>query len=605
MKAAIQYQLRCIDLAAHLIEVKLTITPSSQAPLQLSLPAWIPGSYMIRDFARNIVSMTANDASGALPLEKQDKQHWQLAHRQQPVTVSYTLYAFDRSVRAAYVDDEVAILNPACLCLSVAGYEAQPHRVTLTAPEDADAASWRVATALPRAESTEPLQFGDYQAEHYQQLIDSPILMGLFTISEFTVDARPHYVVISGNNLTDQARITADIERICLQQQQLFHGLPADLTEYWFLCWVTDSGYGGLEHCASTLLLCSRYDLPAAQHGSDTSEIPEGYQTFLGLCSHEYMHTWWVKRLKPADFHPYHLSAEQYSRQLWIYEGFTSYFDDQALFSSGLISQESYLQLLEKTITRVTRNPSNTVQSLTDSSFDAWTKFYKQDENAVNAISSYYAKGSLVALALDAALHHEGRSLVELMQQMWQQFLAIGTPDHAVQQILQQWKLDALSDQLTQWTEQAMVIPLAEFLPILGLKLTFRPGSQPDDLAGMQPPYTGAWLGAQYKASQAGLTLTAVYHGSPAHQAGLMVGDELLALAGYRLTSESVIELLQRLPQQQPLPLLLFRRDRCIERSLHLAKAPHHVAQLTVSDAERFRQWRPCVKQNEAEPASE
>ncbi|MCH8537147.1 MAG: M61 family peptidase [Alkalimonas sp.] len=595
MKAAIQYQLRCTDLAAHLIEIELTVTPFSNEPLQLSLPAWIPGSYMIRDFARNIVSITASDSTGLLALEKQDKQSWQLAHRNQPVRVKYSLYAFDRSVRAAYIDDEVAILNPACLCLSVAGYEDQPHQLTLVQPTDADAALWRVATALPRAGSTERLQFGDYQAEHYQQLIDSPILMGIFNITEFTLDERPHYLVISGNNLTDQTRITDDLERICQQQRQLFGELPADLTEYWFLCWVTDSGYGGLEHCASTLLLCSRYDFPAVQHSSEAAAIPEGYQTFLGLCSHEYLHTWWVKRLKPADFHPYQLAAEQYCRQLWIYEGFTSYFDDQALFSSGLIDQENYLKVLEKTITRVTRNPSNTVQSLTDSSFDAWTKFYKQDENAVNAVSSYYAKGSLVALALDAALHQQGRSLAELMQQMWQQYQATGTPDDAVQQILLQWQLDELSEQLTCWTQQAMDIPLADFLPLLGLELTFRSVTRPDDLAGNQAPYEGSWLGAQYKASNAGLTLTAVYHGGPAHQAGLMVGDELLALSGYRLTAESIAELLLRLPQQQALPVQLFRRDRCIERSIHLAPAPQQVAQLSVSNSERFTQWRPCL----------
>lgn len=596
MKAAIQYQLRCIDLAAHLIEIKLTVTPTSAEPLQFCLPAWIPGSYMIRDFARNIVSIAASDTAGALPLHKLDKQRWQLQHRGQTVQLTYTVYAFDRSVRAAYIDDEVAILNPACLCLSVLGYEQQPHQLTLVAPSANEAQAWRVATALPRLASTKPLGFGDYQAENYSQLIDSPILLGVFTLTEFEVDKKPHYLVISGNNLTDQARITADLERICLQQRQIFDGLPTDLTEYWFLCWVTDSGFGGLEHCASTLLLCSRYDLPAPQlSASDTPDtISKDYQTFLSLCSHEYLHTWWVKRLKPVDFHPYQLAAEQYSRQLWIYEGFTSYFDDQALFSSGLIDEDAYLKTLEATITRVTRNPSNTVQTLTDSSFDAWTKFYKQDENAVNAISSYYAKGALVALALDAALHQQGYSLVQLMQQMWQQYKETGTPDQAVQSILQQWQLFDLSALVTTWTEQAIDIPLADLVPSLGLELNTRPVTKPDDVDGKQETYNGAWLGAQYKASSAGLTLTAVYHGGPAHQAGLMVGDELLAIAGYRVSSDSIPELLQRLPQQQTLSLLCFRRDRCLERSITLVRAPAQVAQLTVSDPQRFEQWRPC-----------
>lgn len=601
MKAAIQYQLRCSDLAAHRLDIELTITPTSAQPLQFCLPAWIPGSYMIRDFARNIVSIAAYDATGALALHKVDKQRWQLAHDQQTVTLKYSVYAFDRSVRAAYIDDEVAVLNPACICLSVVGYETELHTLTLLKPTAPEASLWRVATALPPAAATEWLDFGDYQAVSYAQLIDSPVLLGLFTISEFTLDERPHYIVISGQNLTDQTRITNDIEQICQQQRQLFNGLPDDLLKYWFLCWITDSGYGGLEHGASTLLLCSRYDLPEPQqHGRELDvKLSDGYQTFLSLCSHEYMHTWWVKRLKPAVFHPYQLQAEQYSRQLWIYEGFTSYFDDQALYCANLIDESCYLNVLEKTITRVTRNPSNTVQSLTDSSFDAWTKFYKQDENAVNAISSYYAKGALVALALDASLHSHGHTLAELMQEMWRQYHSTGTPDNAVQTILSQWQLTELSEAVTHWTERAIDIPLADLLPQLGLQLTTRPVVQPDDVSGEQKPYDGAWLGAQFKATDAGLTLTAVYHHGPAHKAGLMVGDELLALAGFRLTAASMPELMRRLSQQQAHTIQLFRRDRWLERQLTLTAAPAQVAQLSVVEPSRFATWRPCQQRTQ------
>lgn len=587
MKASIQYQLRCADIAAHLIDVELLVRPNDQAPLQLSLPAWIPGSYMIRDFARNLIWLSASDKDGVLAVLKTDKQSWQVQHRGHPVRICYQLYAFDRSVRAAYLDDEIAILNPACLCLAVAGMEAMPHQLQVLAPTDQDAADWRLATALPAATDTPFLGFGTYLASDYQHLIDSPLLAGRFELTEFQIDAVPHYLVVSGRNLCDQQRFTDDLATICRQQKAIFGSLPADLSSYWFLTWVTDSGFGGLEHNDSTLLLCSRFDLPAAGQ----QPINEGYQTLLSLCSHEYLHTWWVKRLKPAEFHPYQLAQEHYSRQLWIYEGFTSYLDDLALYSSGLQSAADYLLTLEKTITRVTRNPSNSVQSLEDSSFDAWTKFYKQDENAVNAIASYYAKGALVALALDAALTAHGRSLPLLMQQLWQDYLTTGTPDGAIASVLTSWQLPELASQLTNWVQQPQPIPLADHLPALGLALHWRAPLKPDDLNGPAANNDNAWLGAQYQSTEQGIKLTAVYHQGPAHLAGLMVGDELLAVEGLRLNSNSVTELLLRLPKQQALSLHLFRRDRLLERTLKLTAAPATVAQLSIQDESAWNAW--------------
>lgn len=593
MKALIQYQLRFVDIAAHLIEVELKVQPRQDALLQVQLPAWIPGSYMIRDFARNIVWLSASDAQGALSPVKTDKQSWQIAHRGEPVRVRYQIYAFDRSVRAAYLDDEIAILNPACLCLAVAGFESEPHQLEVRKPSETCAKDWRLATALPTMAGTTELGFGRYLADDYQQLIDSPLLAGHFELSHFDIDGVPHHLVVSGRNCFDMARFSTDLARICQQQKDLFGALPNDLSAYWFLTWVTDNGFGGLEHRDSTLLLCSRFDLPAQNQPA----ISDGYQTLLSLCSHEYLHTWWVKRLKPAEFHPYQLAQEQYSRQLWIYEGFTSYLDDLALYSSGLQSEADYLHALEKTISRVTRNPSNAVQSLEDSSFDAWTKFYKQDENAVNAVASYYAKGALVALCLDAALSQHQRSLPELMRQLWAQHLDGGTPDGAIQAILQNWQLPELAARLTTWVQQPEILPLVELLPALGLSLSFRQPQGQDDLSGpakevdATAPEQSAWLGALSQGNEYGLKLTAVYHAGPAHQAGLMVGDEVLALNGFRLNQGSQAELLKRLPKQQPVEVHFFRRDRLLSCSMVLTEPPATVAQLAVADARTLAQW--------------
>src|SRR5690606_32842439 len=244
---SVMYELDITDVSAHLISVTLSFTPQSSVH-ELTLPAWIPGSYMIRDFARNIVAISACDKSGALELQQLDKQRWQLQCNHTPVTVSYQLYAYDLSVRAAYIDDEVAVLNPACLCLSVSELEALPHQVNVSKPQSRVTEHWRVATGLIRSQGTDFLGFGQYSAANYQVLIDSPILLGKFTLTEFTIDGISHYLVVTGDNLTDLSRFTSDLTRICQQQVQVFGSLPADLTSYWFLLWVTEDGYGGLEH---------------------------------------------------------------------------------------------------------------------------------------------------------------------------------------------------------------------------------------------------------------------------------------------------------------------------------------------------------------------
>ena len=326
MTKSVFYQIDIADIGGHIIDVTLCFTPTASQHI-LTLPAWIPGSYMIRDFARNIVAINAYDSAGPLSLQQQDKHSWQLDCRAQKVTVQYKLYAYDLSVRAAYIDDEVAILNPACICLEVSELHQLTHQICLSKPASDIANNWRLATGLCPLKDTDFLGFGKYQATNYQTLIDSPILAGDFQLAQFSINGIKHYLVVTGDNLTDLSRFSADVEKICRQQVNVFGNMPSDLTSYWFLLWVTEDGYGGLEHVNSTLLLCSRFDLPAA----GTAEIDENYQNLLALCSHEYFHTWWVKRLKPACFAHYQLAAEQYTPQLWLYEGFTSYYDDLAL----------------------------------------------------------------------------------------------------------------------------------------------------------------------------------------------------------------------------------------------------------------------------------
>lgn len=583
---SVKYQFEISDVSAHLISVTLRFTPSSPVH-DLTLPAWIPGSYMIRDFARNIVAINASDKSGILELQQLDKQRWQIQCNDSLVTVKYQLYAYDLSVRAAYIDDEVAVLNPACLCLSVSTQETLPHYINISKPPSRVTDDWRVATGLTRSQNTDFLSFGEYSATNYQQLIDCPILLGKFALTEFVINGISHYLVVTGDNLTDLSRFTDDLAQICQQQVKVFGSLPADLTSYWFLLWVTEDGYGGLEHLNSTLLLCSRFDLPAPEH----TQIDENYQNLLALCSHEYFHTWWVKRLKPVAFQQYQLAAEQYTRQLWLYEGFTSYYDDLALVRAGLIDGKTYIKTLEKTISRVMRNPSDMQQSLTDSSFTAWTKFYKQDENAVNAIVSYYAKGALLALCLDASLRSRNSSLDDVVRRLWQRYLKSGTPDNALHSVLTELGFAELATQTDQWLTQAATLPLAELLPALGLTLTLRPMQHSEDFGGEAGAENTPFIGAQTKQLNGLLQLTQVYHGGSAHQAGLMSGDQLLALDNRKISTASLPQLLRRYPAGCTLTVHFYRKDRLLQRQLTLNTAVQQVAILAINEQELCDRW--------------
>lgn len=576
----VRYQLELADLAGHYLDVSLEWVPQDNAVVTLSLPAWIPGSYMIRDFARHLLDIRAEDQTGPLPLQQRDKQSWQLTPRGSAIKVFYRVYAFDLSVRANYLSSDIAVINPAATCLKVHGQEHLPHQLLIKpgqAPQQ-----WQVATGLPRAATTLPLQFGEYSAEHYAQLIDSPMLAGVLEIASFTVDEVPHHLVLCGAVATDINRIARDLMPLCLAQKQVFGALPADLAEYWFLTWVVDQGYGGLEHRNSTLLLCNRFDLPNPQLPNDYAEE---YQNFLALCSHEYFHTWWVKRARPQPYLDYQLHAEQYSTQLWLYEGFTSYYDDLSLLRTGQLTMTQYLNGLAKTISRLQRSPANLRQSLSDSSFNAWTRFYRQDENAVNAVVSYYAKGAMLAFCLDAALHQRGLTLDGLMQLCWQQFghAETGSDDETFFHLLQQYSQSAtLTEQVRSWVFDAIALPLAEAASALGLQLSWRQSEHQTDLSGEKTLLLpSVEPGFHYEAKPEGLLLSAVRNGSAAHRAGFSSGDLLIAIDDLKATEPTFKQMLQRAAPGDQFSCFVFRQQRLVPILWQLDTVPANVAVLT------------------------
>jgi predicted metalloprotease with PDZ domain len=418
----IRYSIRPSKPAAHLLEVRCSLAAPDPAGQRFALPAWIPGSYLIRDFARHIVAIRAEAAGKAVALTKLDKHSWQAAPLGKGValTVICEVYAWDLSVRAAHVDQTHAFFNGSSVFLRALGHEHLPCLVDIQRPIGRHFEAWRVATALTPAchQTARRHAFGLYRAANYDELIDHPVAMGTFTLATFTACGVPHEIAISGRHDCDLARLSADLQRIC-EWQIRFFGEPAPMPHYVFLVTAVDEAYGGLEHRASTALLCARDDLPyPGMRGT-----PKRYRSFLGLCSHEYFHAWNVKRIQPAAFSSYNLDAENYTTLLWAFEGFTSYYDDLALLRCGLIRLKDWLALVARTIDKVHNNPGRQRQTLAESSFDAWTKYYRPDENTPNAVVSYYTKGALVALALDLKLRAETSnriSLDDVMRALWQ-----------------------------------------------------------------------------------------------------------------------------------------------------------------------------------------
>ncbi|MBS0352515.1 MAG: M61 family metallopeptidase [Proteobacteria bacterium] len=577
MPCSVRFTIQAAQPAAHLFDITLRIERPDPAGQVLSLPAWIPGSYMIREFAKNIVSLSAKAGARHLAVVKRDKHTWVLpAGLDEPVTVNYTVYAWDLSVRTAHLDQTHGFFNGTSVFLKVHGCEARPHFVDIRPPRGLKDAGWRVATSLPEAAgeagAAERYGFGLYRAGDYDELIDHPVEMGTFSLAEFDACGVPHAVAITGRHDCDMTRLVSDLKPICEAQIRLF-GEPAPMDRYVFLTMAVGDGYGGLEHRASTALLCSRNDLPYA--GMD--EATEGYRQFLGLCSHEYFHTWNVKRIKPAAFVPYDLTQEGYTRLLWAFEGFTSYYDDLMLVRSGRISAKDYLALLSKTVTQVHKGSGRRKQSVADSSFEAWTKYYRQDENSPNAIVSYYTKGSLVALLLDLRLRADSkgaRSLDDLMRTLWQRhgLTGVGVAEDGIFALAAELGGPALGRWLRELVEGTDELPLDVWLKRLGLTLTW------------EAPNSSPGLGVRTTADGDAVKLANVYDGGAAQAAGLSAGDVLVALDGLRVTNANLDKLLARRLAGETMHVHAFRRDELMEFEVELQAVPADTAKLTFAE---------------------
>ena len=510
----IKILIEAADLHAHLFRVTLEV-PRPAARQIVSLPVWIPGSYLVREFSRHLSGLQAHQGDRTCRVEQLDKCRWAVdCEANRTLRLCYEVYAFDTSVRAAFLDERRGFFNGTSVFLRVEGREAVAHLLRIGALPR----GWQVATAMPAAPGRHR-----YCAADYAELVDQPVEMGTFWRGAFTLRGVPHELVVAGAWPSfDGERLLADTRRICETQIDFWHGRgKPPMPRYVFMLNAVEDGYGGLEHRASTALLAARRQLPRV----GVAEAGEGYVTLLGLISHEYFHTWNVKRLKPREFESIDFGRENYTRLLWFFEGFTSYYDDLLLLRAKRIDPPRYLRLLARTIAGVQATPGRKQQSVAEASFDAWVKYYRGDENTPNATVSYYTKGSLVALALDLSLRCAGHgSLDALMRGLWSHSRggAIGEAD--IGQALQQMAGPSLPAELERWVHGTGELPLAALLAQAGVTLQAEAG----DLAA-------EWGLRISEGALTGVHVKTVHRDSAAERAGVAAGDELLAVEGWRV----------------------------------------------------------------------
>lgn len=585
---SIGYILSVSSISQHLFSVSLTIPPLEDRELTLSLPSWIPGSYMVRDFARNIVAINAHTDKGySLELTPIDKQSWKVNTQGNAVIVEYSVYANDLSVRSAFINDQYAFCNGTSVFLSVNNYEAL--RCTLDISNANVPKNWQIETSMPVLNKPNV-----FQCENYAELIDHPVFIGECTGADFLVDGVNFRIIFSGSINYNLPGICADLEKVCRHHLELFDQ-PAPIKDYLFMTLIANSGYGGLEHRNSTALLYPRYELPLY---GEKIKLDEGYVNFISLCSHELFHTWHVKRIKPRIMVNPDLSKEAYTDQLWIYEGFTSYYDDVTLARTGVIPVEQYLKIVAQNLTRLARNVGRFKQSIAESSFYAWTKFYKQDASALNNIVSYYNKGGIVALGLDILLREKtqnAHNLDDLMRLLWQQYGQTrpqGTPSDVIQQLCEQhFNLD-VSDYLNAVVYGTQDVELGPLLKSIGVNLSYQAPNRLNEKGAEEHNDALRYdFGATVKkAADLGLTITTVQEHSAACHAQLLVNDRLIAINSY-IATVALLERLLKVAQKSSLALTVVRDGRLIELTLPLRDAESSSCRLSVDNLTSVNLW--------------
>ena len=562
----IRYTLSFLAPQTNYFDVTAVVPTGSRPEVELMMAVWTPGSYLVREYSRNVESVTATGQGGrALAIEKSDKNRWRVATGGAPsVTVKYRVYAREMSVRTNWVEADFAMINGAPTFMTLVGGLQRPHEVVIE-----PARGWRTSMT-----SLAPLPGGShrYRAVDYDELVDSPILIGNPAVYEFTIDDKKHYLANIGEaGVFDGAKAAKDLEAIVREQRRFWGSLPYD--RYIVMNVLTavpgQIAGGGLEHKNSTLLIGGRW----------ATRTRQSYLAWLELASHEIFHAWNVKRMRPVELGPFDYENENFTRSLWVVEGVTDYYGELQVHRAGLSTEVEYLDALSNKIEEVQTTPGRTVQSAEMASQDAWIKYYRPDENSPNSSVSYYSKGAVLGFVLDAKIRKAtagAKSLDDVMRAAYQKFSGSRgyTPDdfRAVAEQVAGVSLASFWDTAIEGTAE---IAYSEALDLLGLR--FRPVAPP------QP--ARVWLGATTRNDAGRLVVTQVRRDGPAAAAGLNVDDEILAIEDFRVRAD---QLVQRLDQYKPgdrVRLLVARRDQLMPIELELGAEPGRQWRLEVDPA--------------------
>jgi len=557
----IRYTLSFPAPQTHYVEVTATVPTGRQPVVELMMAVWTPGSYLVREYERNVEALTASGADGrALDVDKSRKNRWHIATGGAvAITVKYRVYCREMSVRTNWVEADFALLNGAPTFITLADLAPRPHEIIIN-----PAAGWkRSVTALPA------LNGGDhrYRAPDYDTLVDSPIVVGNPAVYDFEVDGKKHSLVNVGEGgVFDGARAARDLELIVKEDRRLWGFLPYD--RYVFFNMITESG-GGLEHKNSTVLMTNRW----------ATRTRRAYLSWLQLASHEYFHAWNIKRLRPAELGPFDYDNENITRSLWIAEGFTDYYADLQVLRAGLQTREEYLDDLSSTIELLQTTPGRLVQSAEMASFDAWIKYYRPDENSNNTSVSYYTKGTVIAFLLDATIRkatNGAKSLDDVMRLAYEKFS--GPKGYTPEQF--RGVIDQVAGRSVQgfWesaVEGTSELDYTEALDALGLR--FR-SAAPQNGRASKP-----WLGMTTRNDNGRLVITQVQRGSPADTGGLNVDDEILAIDDFRVRADRLDNRLEQYKTGDKVSVLVARREQLVHIPITFGAEPQKAWRLEVN----------------------
>ncbi|MEO0947079.1 MAG: M61 family metallopeptidase [Cyanobacteria bacterium J06641_5] len=572
---ALHYRVAMPAPASHLFEVTLTVRDWQAPTLDLKMPVWTPGSYLVREYARHLQDFAAQVGDRPLTARKLAKNHWQIAtDGATELTVFYRLYANELTVRTNHLDATHGYFNGAATFFYVPGYEDCPIEVAIAPPHP----EWQVATPLdPVSETAAGRQV--FRAKDFDELVDSPFEVGIHELHEFEARGKTHQYAIWGRGNANVARIVADTRKIIEVEADLFGELPYE--RYLFILHLSAGGYGGLEHKDSCSLNYPRLGFQAKDR----------YQRFLQLVAHEFFHLWNVKRLRPAELKTFDYDSENYTELLWFFEGATSYYDLLIPLRAGIYDAETFLDNVAKDISRLQSTPGRLVQPLAESSFDAWIKLYRRDEYSNNNQISYYLKGQFVSLLLDLLIRdrtQNARSLDDVMRQLWQTYgrNEAGVSSEQLAAVLAEVAGTDVRDFLAQVLTTTAELPFAEYLAPFGLELI---PHLPEDM----PPHLGLKL-----ADEAGKTTVKFSQATgPAGTVGIEAGDQLLAIDGLRVTAANLDDRLRDYRSGDRLELALFHQDELVLRTVTLtAPEPQGyrltaVADPTAIQQERYHGW--------------